>query len=525
MIKKIYKYEDIKDKIIHAVDTITDPVRQTLSPKGGNVIYEDDKGDQRYTNDGYTIISSISVADAVENAIIEILKGGSRKTNIEAGDGTSSTLLMSSILIKEGLRLIENGHNQMDIRDNLIKFAEDMKSELSKRVIKVKDDSDIKFIARISAGNDEQIASNVAKIIKVVGQDGQVMIDRGFGTETEIIEDTGFFIRSGVFAEELANKQLQTSLLDVPVLITDKRLYYKAEAETILKTVLDAGYSEVVIIAQDFLGEAISYFVANHVNNKIKVILIAEKKLNILEDLAIYLGGEVVSDRKGSLVDKVTIDDFVLSKKVFSDPSKSILSRDKKEVNSGLDKRIAVLRREMKKVGNKQDPEYLAIERRISSLTAGMVTIKVGGSTPLEIIEKAHRYEDAINASRCALREGYLPGAGVAMWAAWTNIKTDPDYERMFKGVAEANIRQIAINCGEIPEMILERILTSQIAYDRAGYNANTGKIEDMIKAGIIEPFIVTKQVIANAVSIANVILTSRYLIVNDLEEINKDKK
>ena len=174
-----------------------------MSPKGSNCIYVDDKGDVRYSNDGVTILNSISVKDEVENAIIEILKGGARKTNIEAGDGTSSTLLISSILIKEGLRLIENGHNQMDVRDQLLKFAEDMKAELSKKVVKVKDDKDIKFIANISASNNEAIASDVVKIIKVVGQDGQVMIDRGFNTETEILEDAGFVIEVGSLLKNL----------------------------------------------------------------------------------------------------------------------------------------------------------------------------------------------------------------------------------------------------------------------------------------------------------------------------------
>ena len=527
MNKQIFNYGQIKEKILHAVDLVTQPIASTMSPKGSNCIYVDDKGDVRYSNDGVTILNSISVKDEVENAIIEILKGGARKTNIEAGDGTSSTLLISSILIKEGLRLIENGHNQMDVRDQLLKFAEDMKAELSKKVVKVKDDKDIKFIANISASNNEAIASDVVKIIKVVGQDGQVMIDRGFNTETEILEDAGFVIRSGVFAEELANKQLQTSMLDVPVLITDKRIYYKPEAERILQTVLDAGYSEVVIVASDFIGEALPFFIANHINNKVRVILIQEKKLNILEDLAIYLGGEVVSDKKGSLVDKITIANFIMSKKVFSDPAKSIIARDKKEVNKELDRRVAVLRREMKNIGNKQDPEYIALEKRISSLTTGMVTIKVGGATPLEIIEKGHRYEDAINSSRCALREGYLPGAGVAIFNAFYNIKKNisPDYVRMFNKVAEANIRQIATNCGEIPDMIIGTFLQSE--NDNWGYNAVTGKFEDVIKAGIIEPFIVVKQVITNAISIANVILTSKFLIVPDVEELidNKENK
>lgn len=529
MNKKIYKYEDILPQIYEAVDIITNPVAQTLSPKGGNVVYEDEALNQYYTNDGYTIVNHISVKDPVQNAIIEIMKGGSRKTNLEAGDGTSSTLLMSSIFIKEGLKLIENGHNQMDVRDELLKFSEDMRTELNKKVTKIKDDKDLKFIATISASNDTKIASDVVKIVKIVGNDGQVMIDRGFGEETEIVEDAGFIVKSGVFAPELTNKQFQTQMLDVPVFITDKRLYYKSEAETILQTVLNAGYNEVVIFAQDFVGEALPYFIANHVNNKIRVILVAEKKLEILEDLAIYIGTEVISDKKGTLVDKITIEDFAMSKRVFSDPQKTIVVRDKKESNGTLVKRIKTLKTEMNKIGNKQDPEYLNLQRRISSLTTGMVTIKVVGSTPLEVMEKIHRYEDAINACRAALREGYLPGAGIAVYKAYKNIKVHPDFKRMFDKASEINIRQIAQNCGKTPEIILNDIDTKNylkgFAGGNFGYNAVTGKVEDIVKAGIIEPLLVTKQVIANAVSIANIILTSRYLIVNDVEDYKNNKE
>ena len=523
-LKQIHKYSDVKDKILHAVDLITDPIAQTISPKGGNVIFEDEQGNQFVSNDGVTLAKAISIKDEIENAIIEIIKSGSLKTNLEVGDGTSSTILASSVLIKEGLKLVEAGHNQMEVRDELVKFAKDMKDELSKHVIKIKDDKDLKFIAKISANNDDKIADDIVKIMKVVGLDGQVMIDRGYGTETEIIEDTGFILRAGVFAQELVDKQFQANMLDVPVLITDKRIYYKSEAETILRTVLESGYNEVVIIAQDFIGEALPFFIANHKNNKVRVILVAEKKLEILEDLATYLGGEVISDKKGSIVDKITINDFMLAKRVFADPNKSIISRDKKESSKDIDARVKSLRNEMKKIGNKNDPAYTRLEHRISSLTNGMVTIKVGGSTHLEVVEKIYRYEDAVNAARAAMREGYLPGAGIAMLEAYYNIenKISPDYRKMFKAVAEANIRQIAINCGKNPDSIIEKVSESEKGY---GYNAVTGKIEDVIKAGIIEPFLVTSQVIQNSVSIANIIITSRYLIINDLEWVLNDNK
>lgn len=524
MNKKIFKTNEIREKILRAIDTIAEPIIQTISPKGGNCVIENENGDQFYSNDGVTVAKSISVKDEVENAIIEIIKGGALKTNMEVGDGTSSTVLVSSILIKEGLRLIDAGHNQMEVRDELVKFAKDIKAELSKKVIKIKDDKDIKFIAKISANNDEDIANNLVKIMKVVGLDGQVMIDKGYTTETEIIEDTGFILKSGVFDPELVNKQFQTNMLDVPVLITDKRLYYKSEAETILKTVLEAGYNEVVIIAQDFIGESLPFFVANHKNNKVRVILIAEKKPEILEDLAIYLGGEVISDKKGTLVDNISIENFMMAKRVFSDPHKSIISRDKNEINKEVDKRIKSLKAELKKIGNKNSPEYGKIEGRISSLTNGMVTIKVGGTTPLETIERIYRYEDAVNATRAAMKEGYLPGAGVAMFGAFNKIKSkiNNEYYKIFEKVAEANIRQIAINCNKNPDSIIEQINKLGEGF---GYNANSGKIEDVVKSGIIEPFLVTSQVIANATSIANVILTSRYLIVNSLEDLIDNNK
>jgi chaperonin GroEL len=520
MNKKVYKYSDIEDRIVGAVDIITKPIAQTMSPKGGNVIYEDDQGNQHYTNDGVTIAKNISVKGDIENAIIEIIKGSSLKTNMEAGDGTSSTVLMSSVLIKEGLRLVRDGHNQMEVRDELMKFANDMKRGLSKMVVKIENNDDIKKIAQISANNDDAIAKDIAHIISIVKEDGQVIIDRGYTDKTELEEDTGFVIRSGVFSPELTNKQFQTAALDVPVFITDKRLYYKSEAETILQTVIDAGYDEVVIIAQDFIGEALPYFIANHTNNKIKVILVAEKKLEILEDLAIYLGGDVVSDKKGSLVNNITIDNFVLSKKVFSDPHKTIVSRDKKENNDAIEKRVRALKREMKKIGNKNSSQYGDIEKRISSLTTGMVTIKVGGATHLEVMERIYRYEDAINAARAALREGYLPGAGSSVYEAFKNIKVKPEYRRMFNAAAEVNIRQIAENCGKNPDSLVEAM---EIVIPGFGYNAVTDKIEDLLAAGIIEPFLVTTQVIANAVSIANIIITSRYLIVNDLSEDKKN--
>lgn len=524
MNKKVNKYSEVKDKILRAVDTITDPIRQTMSPKGRNVIYENAVGKYFVTNDGVTIAKEINVADPIENSIIEVIKGSALKTNTEAGDGTSTTILLSSILIKDGLRLLDEGWNGMDVVREYENFAKELKSKLKKEVRKIKDDNDLLFVSKISANNDDEIAKNVVRIIKTAGLDGQVILDRGYTVETEIIEDTGFVILGGMLSPELTNVSsgFFASYTDVPVLVTDKRLYYAQEAETILKTCLENGYREVVIVAQDFIGEALPFFVANHKKGTIKVLLVKDpdaKEGHSLEDLATYLGGEVVSDKKGSIVDNLTIENFMISKRVISDNQKTVIMRDKEEANPGLTMRVSALKKELKKFGDEESKEHKTIKKRISSLTNGMVTLKVGGRTDLEIREKLFRYEDAISAARVAMMDGYLVGGGISIFNAYKKCKFKPELARVFKKYAEANIRQIAENCGLHPDTVVETIYNSDD--ENIGYNALSGRYEDLLEAGVLDPYKVTEMAIDNSVSIANVIISSGYLIVNDNSEEN----
>lgn len=526
--KKIYKFNEIKDKIFEAVDIISNPIKQTMGPLGGNVLYEDDNGNQFVSNDGVTIAKNIIVENDVQNAIIETIKHSALKTNSEAGDGTSSTILLSSILIKEGLKLVEDGYNQMDVKMNLEKFSSDIKRVLVKNKIDVKNDDELFNIAKISANNDNEIASDVVKIIKVVGTDGQVIIDRGFSQTTEIIEDMGFVVRSGLLSEELGNRMMHSNSFDVPVLITDKRLYYKGEAETILKTVIENGYKDVVIVASDFIGEALPYFIANHRPGVLNIILVKETNMSILEDISVYLGGDVISDKKGSIVNNISIGDFCIAKRVFQDSIKTVISRNQDDGSGDINKRVKRLKSEMKKIGNKNDPEYKKIESRVSSLTNGMVTIKVGGNTMIEIMEKIFRYEDAINAVRAAIKDGYLPGGGIALYHAFNKIKVEPEYRKMLRSVTEANIRQVSENAGKTPEIILNEInaLSEEFSSELIGFNARSGKFENMIDCGVIEPLLVATQSLENAVSIANAIITSRYFVVIDRESLkNKSNK
>ncbi len=523
IIKEIYKYSDIKDKIIRAIDTINDPIRQTLSPKGGNVLYESDNGHQYVTNDGVTIAKNINVSDPVENAIIEVVKHSALKTNSEAGDGTSTSILYSSILVKEGLKLVEDGVNQMVIRDEYLKFGERLKDKLKKKTKKIKCDEDLFFISKISANNDENIAKDVVKVINTAGEDGMVFIEPSYSKDTEIVEDAGFVVNSGFLTQDLITNadKFTCNYVNIPILITDKRLYYTQEAETILKTCLQNGYKEVVIVANDFIGDALPYFIANHTKGTIKVLLVKvpenEKDGTTLDDLAVYLGGEVISEKSGSIVDNLKIENFCMSTKVFADGVKTIIGRDKKEANAKLSLRVSALKSELKKKGDREDMEKKRLKNRLASLTNGMVTIRVGGNTPLEVKEKMFRFEDAVNAARTAKKDGYLVGGGISIYRAYRECKFKGDIGKIFKKMCEANIRQIAENSGLYPDSVLETINLS--VGDNIGYNALTGCYEDLLDMGVVDPYKVTELAIDNAISIANVIISSRFLIVNKIKE------
>lgn len=528
MSKQIYKSSELDDKIIEAVDFINDPIRQTMSPQGSYVIFESAGGVQNYTKDGVTIARNTSHEDPIVNQTLNFIKEGSLATNLEAGDGTSSTVLMSSVLIKEGLRLLKNGWNPIDIRKKFLEFGSNIKDVINKQVKTIKNDDDLYHIANVSSGNIKEITENTVKTIKITGKEGQVMINPAYGADTYLIEDTGFVLPSGLFIQELAqNKSMQAQYEDVLVFITDKRLYYDTEAEKILTTAKENGYKSIVIVAQDFIGEALPFFVEQHQRGLMQVLLLKESRPEILDDLAIFLNGNVISDKSGAL-DELQIENFSVAKMVFASTQKAIISRDTKEKNKNIDKRVKALAKELKDIGNRENNEYKKLEKRVANLTKGMVTIKVGGKTWPEVNEKILTYEDAVNATKVAIESGYVLGGGITMLNAWNNLNKknlDKEFERVFDKYCKAIVSQVSINCGVNPEVNLERIYNEQKKHGlNWGYNAVSGKIEDLHKAGVIEPIKVTTQVIDNSISIANIILTSRYRMVEKLEDNNKDK-
>jgi chaperonin GroEL len=515
--KQVHKYTDIRGEILKAVDMVCDPIRQTMSPKGLNVIFEGQDTNFYSTNDGATIIKNLTFKNSIHNAICEIIKSASLRTNVEAGDGTSTTVLLAGILTKEAFKLIDGGMNAMDVKREFEKFAQIITAELKKKAIKVRDDKDLERIAYISANNDGQIAKDVVRTIKVAGLDGMVFIEPHSKTETEIIEDSGFIIESGMFSPEFRTQKdrFVSAMLNPVVFITDKRLYYAEEAETILSTALLAGHKNIVIVARDFIGQSVNVFLANH-GKDCNILLIkdnqaTDKDASTLEDLAAYLGGKVVSEKHGSLVNNITIDDFVVAAKTFSDNRKTVLSSNKPN-NKQVKEQVKAIRQELEK-----DKDDRGLKKRLASLTNGMVTIKVGAHSVIEMNEKIYRYEDAVNAVRAAMRDGYLVGGGVSLFRAYNPTQHPSEFHAIYKKFCLGNIRQIAENCGKHADSIIEQITST--SNSNVGYNAAADKIEDLLKAGVVDPLKVTENAVNNAISIVGQIISSNFIIVNEVEE------
>lgn len=520
--KDILKYSEIRERILSGLSKVTDPVVGTLTPQGSNVIYQDDSGAVYSTNDGYAIIKNIELDDPVENTIASMIKQASFKTNIVAGDGTTTTVLLASNLIRNGFRLIDNGWNAMDLSRELEKVSDILVKEIDKRKIEVKNDSDLEFIALVSSNNDKEVAKNVSKVIKKSGEDGLVFLEDTNRDVVEIVEEDGFVLNSGYFSNYLINTSKGTVQYEkVPVIITDRRIYYEEEVLAILNKVAQLEQNKIVIIAKDFIGQAPNIFISNHVDKKINMSVSLVKVTNDeeLEDLATYLGIDIISEKLGSITDQLDERHFSIANKVYSDKQRTVISNVISKSNKNLERRIKNI---IEKIGlsDKDSNEEKNLKNRLACLTKGITTIRVGGKTQIEVREKLYRYEDSINATRNALKEGYVLGGGITLWSIFNELPKKTvaglhnDLVDLSRRYCIAPLEQISQTCNlHFPTLI-------EHSTNRIGYNAVTRTYADMQESGVIEPVIVLKSAVENSFSIARIILSGNFMILN-----NKPKK
>lgn len=510
------------DKIRKAVNRIAEPVIQTLTPLGNNVMFEQDLF-TKITNDGVTIAKMIDSEDEVEDAVIQMVKYGSLSTNQMAGDGTSTTILLTKRLVDMGLECIEHGEKPMilrkelkELRDKIIENAAALKTEVTP--------AEYEKIATISSSGDRELAKNVVEVIETAGLDGMIFLQESKNGETKITKDTGYNIEERMFNPVLGNvRPGEADYIQPHVFVTDKKLYHVEEAKEILERGYEYGARDIIIIAQDFLGESANFLIAQHMDKDVPLNVFLLKyplkdgDTTPLYDLATYLGGSVVEDKLGNFKGKLRPEDFIPAERVYSAGPKTIIVTK----NPDSEKLAALI----EDVRNKRDEdrEDESVQKRLAALTTGTVNLEVGAATGPELRELIYRYQDAIEAVRSAMRSGYVTGGGMTLYNA---TRGTGEFGEEF---GLTSIRQIAINCGEFDPKkkrnFLEYLFDVDAEFDHSayegnyGYNAETSFFSDLLEDGIIEPFDVFKYSVSNAFSIATAILTSGYIIANK----NKD--
>ena len=508
---KTNHYNSVRDGILNGIKQISEPVKSTLTPKGSNILYKDSVGRFIATNDGVTITEQIQPENEIENTIVQIIKQAALQTNAIAGDGTSTSVMLSETLLLEGLKLIEDGYNPIRLSNDIQSCANDILKNIELLKKNIDTEEQLHYVASVSSSNNKEITDNVVKAILSAGDDGIVMMDTSNTNDTEVISESGYRLDDGMFSSAFVNVKGKgiAQYNDVKVLVTDKRIYYPQEALAIMNAIVKAGLNEVVVIARDFIGQAPNVFITNHVNNKIKVLLVKEstatdKNIDTLEDIATYLGTQVVSDKKGQLTFDVKIEDFGTADVIISDGQKTIIKAQENE--KSID-RINELKELLK-----EDKDNELLKKRLSRMTSGTTIVKVGGGTPIEVREKMFKYEDAVNATRSAKKDGYVVGGGLTLYKAFAMLDTsryNKDVVSLFEKVCTTPLKQIAINCD-----LRYKTLLSKVG-EGLGYNANTEQYSDLEQDGIIEPYIVATTSFNSAVSVARTILSSKFIITN----------
>jgi chaperonin GroEL len=523
-------YDDAASKAIKdGVDKLANAVKITLGPRGRYVVLEKKFGSPTITNDGVTIAKEIELEDPNENIGAQLVREVATKTNDIAGDGTTTACLLAQAFITEGLRNIAAGANPIHIKNGMDKAEKIVVEELKKISKPVKTKEEIAQIATIAA-NDKEIGNLIADAMEKVGKDGVITVEEGKSAETtlDIVEgmqfDRGY--SSPYFVTDA--ERMEAVLDDPLIIITDKKVSTMNELLPLLEQIAQAGKS-FLLIAEDIEGEALATLVVNRLRGTLKCAAVkapgfGDRRKEMLQDIAILTGGQVISEEAGMKLDKTTIDMLGKAKRVVVDKENTTIvsgGGDKKEIQ----KRIAQIRKQIEETKSDYDREKL--QERLAKLAGGVAVINVGGATETAMKAKKFKVEDAMHATRAGVEEGIVPGGGIALLRCaekLANVKGDDLDEQtginIVKRALEEPVRQIAINAGFEGSVVVEKIRESKdINY---GFNAEKCEYVDMIKDGVVDPTKVTRTALENACSIAGLLLTTKVLVTEIPEKKEK---
>lgn len=526
MAKDIKLSEDARRSLLKGVDKLADTVKTTLGPKGRNVVLEQTYGSPEITNDGVTIAKSIDLKDHYENLGAKLVSEVAQKTNDIAGDGTTTATVLAQAIVREGMKNVTAGANPVGIRRGIEKATDAAVAGLKKISHQVSSKDQIAQVGSVSSASPK-IGELIAEAMEKVGNDGVITVEESKGIETELKVVEGMQFDRGYLSQYMVtdNDKMEADLDNPYILVTDKKITSIQDIVPILQNIAQQGRS-LLIIADDVSGDALPSLLLNNIRGALNVVAVkapgfGDRRKAMLQDIAVLTGATVISNDLGLELKDIQLDQLGTAGRVA-------VTKDNTTITEGAGSKDALTEREeqiRKQIADaSSDFDREKLQERLAKLTGGVAVIRVGAATETELKERKYRIEDALNATRAAVEEGYVAGGGTALINVLNDVKAVQAEGDEKTGVnivvkaLEAPVRQIAENAGEDGSVIVDKMKHQE---NEVGYNAANGKWENMVNAGIIDPTKVTRSALQNASSIAALLLTTE-AVVADVDDDNK---
>ena len=512
---------DARSKMLKGVETLAKAVKVTLGPKGRNVMLDKSYGAPKITKDGVSVAKEIELADKFENMGAQLVKEVAQKTADKAGDGTTTATVLAEAIIKEGCKAVAAGINPMDLKRGIDMAVEAVVEDVKSRSKEIKSSEEIAQVGTISANGDTSIGEYLARAMEKVGNDGVITVEdaKGLDTELDVVEGMQFD-RGYLSPYFMTNAEKMNCEYDNPfILFYDQKISSLQPLLPVLEAVVQSGRA-LLIIAEDIEGEALATLVVNRIRGGLKVCAVkapgfGDRRKAMLQDMAILTSGQVISEELGMKIENVTLDMLGTAKRIEVTKDDTTIidgAGDKEEIKA----RAVQIRQEIEVTKSEYDREKLT--ERLGKLSGGVAVLRVGGASEVEVKEKKDRIDDALNATRAAVKEGVVAGGGVALLYAskvLDNLKPLNDDQKaginIIRKAIQAPIRQIAENAGVDGAVIVGKLLESTDT--NFGYNAQKGEYTDMIKAGIVDPTKVVRTALQDAASVGGLLITTEAMV------------
>lgn len=511
--------EAARHSLLRGVEKLAKAVKATLGPSGRNVILDKKFGSPTITKDGVTVAKEIELENPYENMGAQLVREVASKTSDIAGDGTTTATVLAEAIYREGLKNVTAGANPTSLQRGINKAVEAIVTELGKISKKVSDSSEIAQVATVSANWDRNIGQIIADAMEKVGKDGTITVEEAKSIETTLDVVEGMQFDKGYLSPYFATnaEAMEAMLENAYILIYEKKISSLKDLLPVLEKVAKGG-RPLLIIAEDVEGEALATLVVNKLRGTLQVCAVkapgfGDRRKAMLEDIAVLTGGKCITEDLGIKLDSITLDDLGKAKRIIvAKETTTIVEGEGK--SKDIQGRVAQIRRQIEETTSDYDREKL--QERLAKLAGGVAVINVGAATETEMKEKKARVEDALHATRAAVEEGIVPGGGVALiraQKALANLKLEGD-EAIGAGIVhravEQPLRTLADNAGQEGALIVQEVKKGK---GNEGYNVATGKYEDLVKAGVVDPTKVTRSALQNAASISGLLLTTEALV------------